>query len=215
MKIQHLLSLALAMWLSANTTIVSADEPDDTQDRRIQSKIERHVDGKTITIRSGKTFKLGPRGNVEIQKFGEGLPEDFKIEIMAAIKESEELRRQQAEKDDLDSDIDVTVSARGVVTVVGPDGRSHSKSIEGSKGLDAKAITKMIRKALAGTGGLSEDLESKLLEALSSEEGEIVDTGDDLKHVDEQDSANVMKKLDQILDRLEKLESDVADLKNS
>ena len=141
---------------------------------------------ETRAFSFGKAFKIGPDGKIEGV---ESLPKNVQ-ELLKQAKPG-------------------AVSVGGSVTIIGPDGKKHTHALGDGK-LDAESISKSIEKALEGTGkGLPKEVQDQLKKALK-----------DVPEVSRlplfgrnsgQDA--ISQKLDKILERLDKLEKDVHELK--
>ena len=141
---------------------------------------------ETRAFSFGKAFKIGPDGKMEGV---ESLPKNIQ-ELLKKAKPG-------------------AVSVGGSVTIIGPDGKKHTHALGDGK-LDAESISKSIEKALEGTGkGLPKEVQDQLKKALKDvpEVSRLPLFGRNFG----QDA--ISQKLDKILERLDKLEKDVHELK--
>jgi hypothetical protein len=141
---------------------------------------------ETRAFSFGKAFKIGPDGKIEGV---ESLPKNVQ-ELLKQAKPG-------------------AVSVGGSVTIIGPDGKKHTHALGDGK-LDAESISKSIEKALEGTGkGLPKEVQDQLKKALKDvpEVSRLPLFGRNFG----QDA--ISQKLDKILERLDKLEKEVHELK--
>jgi len=193
--------------------------------------VKKDVEVRVETRVSGQVMTIGPDGKVKVEKFGDGetagekkkkrgnksakqsetrafsfgkafkIGPDGKIEGVESLPKNVQELLKQAKPG--------AVSVGGSVTIIGPDGKKHTHALGDGK-LDAESISKSIEKALEGTGkGLPKEVQDQLKKALK-----------DVPEVSRlplfgrnsgQDA--ISQKLDKILERLDKLEKDVHELK--
>jgi len=193
--------------------------------------VKKDVDVRVETRVSGQVMTIGPDGKVKVEKFGDDavagekkkkrgnksakqsetrafsfgkafkIGPDGKMEGVESLPKNVQELLKQAKTG--------AVSVGGSVTIIGPDGKKHTHALGDGK-LDAESISKSIEKALEGTGkGLPKEVQDQLKKALK-----------DVPEVSRlplfgrnsgQDA--ISQKLDKILERLDKLEKDVHELK--
>jgi hypothetical protein len=193
--------------------------------------VKKDVDVRVETRVSGQVMTIGPDGKVKVEKFGDGemagekkkkrgnksakqsetrafsfgkafkIGPDGKIEGVESLPKNVQELLKQAKPG--------AVSVGGSVTIIGPDGKKHTHALGDGK-LDAESISKSIEKALEGTGkGLPKEVQDQLKKALKDvpEVSRLPLFGRNFG----QDA--ISQKLDKILERLDKLEKEVHELK--
>jgi hypothetical protein len=157
---------------------------------------------ETRVFSFGKAFKIGPDGKMEgVESLPKNIQELLKKGKLGAG------------------------SVGGSITIIGPDGKKHTHAF-GDGELDAESISKSIEKALEGTGkGLPKEVRDQLKESLKDLPKEVQDQlKASLKDLPKAFSfpmsggqasgeESITQKLDKILNRLDKLEKEVHDLK--
>jgi hypothetical protein len=194
--------------------------------------VKKDVDVRVETRVSGQVMTIGPDGKVTVEKFGDdevagekkkkrgnksakqgetrvfGLGKAFKIGPDGKMEGVESLPKHIQELLKKGKLGDASVG--GSITVIGPDGKQHTQAFGDGK-LDAESISKSIEKALEGTGkGLPKEVQDQLKEALKDIPKAFsfqMGGGQTLKN------EPISQKLDKILERLDKLEKEVRDLK--
>jgi hypothetical protein len=193
--------------------------------------VKKDVDVRVETRVSGQVMTIGPDGKVKVEKFGDGevagekkkkrgnksakqsetrafsfgkafkIGPDGKMEGVESLPKNVQELLKQAKTG--------AVSVGGSVTIIGPDGKKHTHALGDGK-LDAESISKSIEKALEGTGkGLPKEVQDQLKKALKDvpEVSRLPLFGRNFG----QDA--ISQKLDKILERLDKLEKEVHELK--
>jgi hypothetical protein len=193
--------------------------------------VKKDVDVRVETRVSGQVMTIGPDGKVKVEKFGDGevagekkkkrgnksakqsetrtfsfgkafkIGPDGKIEGVESLPKNVQELLKQAKPG--------AVSVGGSVTIIGPDGKKHTHALGDGK-LDAESISKSIEEALEGAGkGLPKEVQDQLKKALKDvpEVSSLPLFG---RHFGED---AISQKLDKILERLDKLEKEVHELK--
>lgn len=195
----------------------NAEPKKPAQGVQVQSSMQGRIsitgpDGKTTVHTFGD--QAGPPGRPEKEEQSDGKPamkteqtwsfnwgKAFRLKPDGSTEVLDEIPKQVAEK--LQEGAVGGVTAHGAITVISPDGRVHTQTFDGKDALHD--VLGMIEKLLADQGdALPQDVRDKLGAAIAS-------------HVQKEKSPvgldAVSRKLDTILERLEKLERDVAELK--
>gem|GEM_PF-4258700 len=112
---------------------------------------------------------------------------------------------------DLLKGLNGSAMSSGTITIVGPDGKKHTQTLQGGK-IDTGSISDVIEKALKGTGQeLPEEIKAKLKEAMKGLPGTIAMP--QIIRMGPSGGDNISKKLDEIMKRLDKLEAEIKKLK--
>jgi biopolymer transport protein ExbD len=205
-------SLVLKMMLAAGFAM-SAAAADDSQQPEQQARVQVQVqaDGRTVVIDEDgqqqvttKTLivQLGPDGNIEIK--------DAPADVKKKVDKARAAEKQQAGEGVVD------LGMQGVITIIGPDGVKHTQKFgnlkEGAGPMPN--VQQLLEKAMQAAGAdLPEDVRDKLKQALKQQGNAQMPKpkGTEPKG----DLAEISRKLDRILERLDKLEADVAEMKAS
>ena len=233
---------ALASPLPTAAVATADDEKSESesgQDSKSESKTEKKVEVRTMV--TGQRVTIGPDGEVKIEKIGDlddGLPSDVQKRIKEVMKEARINMNQVkglGDKFEFRFDIDEESSsadsdspgqnktsqfAKGSVTIIGPDGKKKSFDF-GGEGVDTEKINREVEAMLEKNEDISEDIRKRVREAMKKVPGQmgriqfpagparLAILRDDNKQLDE-----LTKKLDTILERLDRLEADVKKLRD-
>ena len=185
--------------ISVTTTAV-ADE-DKPQNSKKSTSIS--VSGKSITINTD--------GKLDIQSFGDkhDLPEHVQKLLADAMKQVDQGKQRDSETNSL------KVHSSGWITIIGPDGKPQTKSINQSTGPLSSTVVELLKKSLGHESQLPKEIQEQLAKTLQKN---VDQTAKKSRSKDSKSSTKeeeVLTKLDQILNRLEKLEQEISELKKA
>lgn len=219
------------------------DQQQDQQQLQVQVQVDGAGNG--VIIANGKAVpvvRLNANNIAEIKDAPPEVKKKLEEARQAAEKQADEIRQQVKDKagdkkakaeeaqkaiDRLKKQIEqgqqqgpggVGFGMQGSITIIGPDGVKHTQKFEkfGKGDGPMPDVQELIEKAMQAAGAdLPDDVRGKLKQALK-QQGNMqmqMQLPGDLKPKGNADE--ISRKLDRILDRLEKLEADVGELRGA
>lgn len=206
--------LAGLMLTMSSTIVFAADENADEAKQTSSSPIVV-LDGEGKVLLGGGILDSLPKGVRDQLKqfrveFGRPMDSDIevKVEGLNVTKPTDQPNSEAAE-------MKLSISSKGTVVVVGPDGKTTRREFtfggngDGKNGAEADLIGKIMTEVLDGEHGLPTDTVQRVTHFFNSTR-----PGRKAREAASDQDA-IIEKLDAILGRLDRLESELAELKKA
>lgn len=231
---------AICMAATAGSAAAAQQQAQAQDQQQAQGQAQDGAGDVAINANGGPAVRV-IADRIEVQNAPPDVKKRLEEARAAAEKQADEIRQdveklgaKQAKADETQKAIDrlkrqieqgqqqgpggLGFGMQGSITIIGPDGVKHTQKFEklpnGFGNGQVADVQEVIEKALQAAGAdLPEDVRDKLKQALKQQgnmQMQMQFPGDKKPKVDE---ADISRKLDRILDRLEKLEADVGEIR--
>lgn len=236
---------AICVAVAAVATTADAAVEQAQQQTQQQVQIQTQADGTVVITTNGDDGQAVRviADRIEVQEVPADIKQKLDKAREAADKQADEIRQdadklrdKKAKPDEAQKAIDrlkkqieqgqqqggdgINFGMQGSITIIGPDGVKHTQKFEkfGAANGNGKMpdVQGLIEKALQAAGAdLPEEVRDKLKQALKQQGNMQMQMQLPGTMKPKLDEADISRKLDRILDRLEKLEADVGEIRGA